>query len=193
MFLECNWPIHDVRGASMWRFDTYDRKTMTDALLSPSDKKEELSRVYARAVAAGAGYVTSVPDYDRDGIDLQIRAGGAMRPAIDVQLKATVTLRDRGGGHYRFPLPKRNFDLLRENTQTPRLLVVLALPKQEERWLTLTTKKLILRRCAFWANLKGHPETRNQRTITVSLKEQNRFDVEGLRHLMELSRKGTIQ
>ena len=49
-----------------------------------------------------------------------------------------------------------------------------------------------IRGASMW-RLKGHPETRNQRTITVSLKEQNRFDVEGLRRLMELSRKGTIQ
>ena len=103
---------------------------MVDALLSKADKEEELSRIYARAVAAGAGYVTSVPEYDRDGVDLQIRAGGDMRPAIDLQLKATINLEDKGGEHLRYPLPVRNFDLLREDTQTPRLLVVLALPKQ---------------------------------------------------------------
>ena len=165
---------------------------MVDTLLSRSDKEEELSRIYARAVAAGAGYVTSVPDYDRDGVDLQIRAGGAMRPGIDVQLKATVRL-GKGDGHYRFPLPRRNFDLLRESTQTPRLLVVLALPEQEDRWLTLTTKKLTLRRCAFWANLMGEPETHNRYTVTVSLREQDRFDVAGLRDLMEASRTGAIQ
>ena len=168
-------------------------KTVPDTLLSESDKKEELSRIYARAVAAGAGYITSVSNYDREGIDLQIRAGGHMRPAIDVQLKATINLEDKGDGHFRFPLPRRNFDLLRESAQTPRLLVVLALPKREDRWLTLTTKKLVLRRCAFWASLKGHPETRNRHTITVSLREQNRFDVAGLRRLMELSRTGAIQ
>ena len=68
---------------------------MVDTLLSKADKEEELSRIYARAVAAGAGYVTSVPEYDRDGVDLQIRAGGHMRPAIDLQLKATINWRTR--------------------------------------------------------------------------------------------------
>lgn len=76
---------------------------MADTLLSTNDKKEALSRVYACAVAAGAGYVTSAPQYDRDGIDLQIRAGGDMRPGIDVQLKATVNLERKGDGHYRSP------------------------------------------------------------------------------------------
>ena len=90
---------------------------MVDTLLSKADKEEEFSRIYARAVAAGAGYVTSVPEYDRDGVDLQIRAGGHMRPAIDLQLKATINLEDKGEEHFRYPLPVRNFDLLREDTR----------------------------------------------------------------------------
>ena len=165
---------------------------MTDALLSTPDKEEELSRVYARAVAAGAGYVTTVPDYDRDGVDLQIRAGGAMRPAIDLQLKATVNLADRGG-HFRFPLPIRNYNLLCVQAQTPRLLVVLALPKQQSRWLKLTTEKLVLRRCAYWTNLTGEEPTGNRDSITVSLEKKNIFNVEGLRGLMQQSRTGAIQ
>lgn len=165
---------------------------MADALLSTPDKEEELSRVYVRAVAAGAGYVTTVPDYDRDGVDLQIRAGGAMRPAIDLQLKATVSLTDRGGG-FRFPLPTRNYDLLRVPAQTPRLLVVLDLPKQQSRWLTLTTEKLVLRRCAYWANLTGRAPTSNRSSITVLLEKANLFNVAGLQGLMERSRTGSIQ
>ena len=45
---------------------------MADTLLSEADK-EELSRICARAVDAGAGDVTSVRKYDRAGIELQIR------------------------------------------------------------------------------------------------------------------------
>lgn len=93
---------------------------MADTLLSTNDKKEALSRVYACAVAAGASYVTSAPQYDRDGIDPQIRAGGDMRPGIDVQLKATVNLERKGDGHYRFPLPRHNFDLLRASRRRAR-------------------------------------------------------------------------
>ena len=168
---------------------------MADALLSTPDKAEELSRVYVRAVAAGAGYVTSVPDYDRDGVDLQIRAGGEeeeMRAGIDLQLKATVNLAD-SGGRFRFPLPIRNYNLLRVPAQTPRLLVVLDLPEQQSRWLALTTEKLVLRRCAYWANLTGRKRTSNRNSITVSLEKNNLFNVEGLRGLMERSRTGTIQ
>ncbi len=100
-------------------------------MLAVPDRKETLSRVYAYAVAARYGYVTASCDPDRDGVGLRIQAVGAMRPALDLQLKTTVDLDECHGGHFRFPLKRRNYDLLRLETQTPRLLMVFALPKDD--------------------------------------------------------------
>lgn len=166
---------------------------MTDALLAQTDREEALSRVYARAVAAGAGYAVAECDFDRDGIDLSIHAGGQMRPAIDLQLKATVNLNQPTGGYYRFPLSLRNYDLLREPTQTPRLLMVLDLPGSEDRWITITDDELILRRRAYWLNLKGADETDNRSSVTVRIPVQNVFDVDNLRQIMAQSREGSIR
>lgn len=166
---------------------------MTDALLTVPDQEEALSQVYAHAVAARAGYVTASYNFDRDGVDLQIRAGGAMRPAIDLQLKATVTLGEPRDGHVQFPLRRRNYDLLIRETQTPRLLIVLDLPKDEREWMTITSDSLILRRRAYWLNLKEHQETTNATSVTVDIPVANIFDVSGLRRLMDQSRKGNIQ
>lgn len=105
----------------------HDRPAPTSA-----DQKAALSVVYAKAVAARAGYVTSVPDLDRDGVDLRIEAGGAMRPALDLQLKATARLGVPAFGSLTFALKRRNYDLLRVDTQTPRILVVLVLPDNPE-------------------------------------------------------------
>ena len=63
-----------------------------DALLSGNDREEALSWAYVRAVAAFAGYTLSAPDYDRDGIDLRIHAGGELSPSVGLQLKATTRL-----------------------------------------------------------------------------------------------------
>ena len=71
---------------------------MNSSLLTNPDREEALSRVYAHAVAARAGYVTAVYDIDRDGIDLRIQAGGKMRPALDLQLKASVNLGEARDG-----------------------------------------------------------------------------------------------
>ena len=167
--------------------------TMTDALLTPMDRAEAISRVYVRAVAARAGYVTAECDFDRDGVDLQIRAGGAMRPAVDLQLKATVNLGNSADGHCRFVLKRRNYDLLCEETLIPRLLVVLELPSDEDRWITITADELILRRRAYWLNLKGYEKTDNRSTVTVPIPVTNVFDVDSMRSLMEQSRRGSIR
>ena len=166
---------------------------MNSSLLTYPDREEALSRVYAHAVAARAGYVTAVYDRDRDGIDLRIQAGGAMRPALDLQLKATVNLGEARDGCFHFPLKRRNYDLLRIETQTPRLLVVLDLPKDEEQWVTITDDELVMRRRAYWLNLKDFEETDNRSSVTVRIPVGNLFDVENLHALMEQSREGRIQ
>ena len=165
---------------------------MNDSLLSTQDQEEALSRVYVRAVAARAGYTTSMEDYDRDGVDIQISAGGSMSPAIDLQLKATINLRNANDGSLRYDLNVCNYRQLRAPTQTPRVLVVLALPRDKERWLTITEDELVLRRCAYWLNLRNKPETNNSETITVPIPGRNIFDVNALRMLMEQSRQGLI-
>lgn len=166
---------------------------MSDNLLTTPDRQEALSRAYAQAVAAQAGYVTAVYEPDRDGIDLRIQAGGAMRPALELQLKATSNLGEPSGGYFSFPLKRRNYDRLRIETLTPRLLVVLDLPKDEDRWMTITADELILRRRAYWLNLKGAEEISNKTTKTVQIPESNVFAVDSLRKLMEQSRQGKIQ
>lgn len=164
---------------------------MSDALLSVPDREEALSRAYARAVAAGAGYTTADCDFDRDGVDLRIHAGGAMRPQLDLQPKATINL-GAAPDHYIFPLQRRNYDLLREETQVPRLLVVLELPRDRDQWITITADALVLRRRAYWLSLIGCKGTTNQSSVTVRIPMTNVFDVDGLRLPMERSREGSI-
>lgn len=164
---------------------------MTDALLMPADRKEALSLTYAKALAARAGYATSVPWPDRDSVDLRIQAGGRNRPALDLQLKATTALGPPRNGLRSFRLSIKNYDDLREPTQTPRLLVVLELPDEESRWLTVTGECLILRCRAYWYSLqKGHGEIEGQSTVAIRISERNVLDVDALRALMERSRRG---
>lgn len=165
---------------------------MKDALLTSQDREEALSLVYTRAVAAGAGYVTSDCEFDRDGVDLRIHAGGAMRPALDLQLKATVNLDATAHEHCRFPLKRRNYDLLREETQVPRLLIVLELPRSKDDWITISENELILRRRAFWLSLKDLEESNNRSSVTVHIPKANVLHIESLRALMDQSREGRI-
>ena len=166
---------------------------MTDGLLTGPDQKEGLSLVYTKALAVRAGYLVSVPEPDRDSIDLRIQAGGAHRPALDLQLKATTSIGEPCDGSLSFRLSIKNYDDLRIETQTPRLLVVLELPNDDARWMTVTMEELILRRRAYWLNLqRDHGEITDRETVTVHIPKQNVLDVETLRELMERSRAGEL-
>ena len=163
-----------------------------DDLLTTADHEEALSRSYVRSIASHCRYIVLDMDFDRDGIDLQIKAGGSMRPSIDLQLKATINLGEIQNDVFRFPLKRRNYDLLRIETMIPRILVLLDLPRDEERWLTISSDELILRRCAYWVSLRGQPETDNVETVTISLPARNRFNDDELRRLMDMARSGII-
>jgi hypothetical protein len=137
--------------------------------------------------------MTYVPDYDRDSVDLGFMAAGKMRPNLHVQLKATINLQ-RAGEIFKFTLKKKNYDDLRVPTQVPRIVVVLALPKKETSWLNVSVSKLVMKRCAYWASLRGKPELPDgQASVTIEIPAVNRFDVDGLRKLMEAAREGGIQ
>ena len=166
---------------------------MIDALITVPDEKEGLSLLYTKALATRAGYSTSTPLPDRDSVDLRIQAGGPRRPALDLQLKATVGLAQPRSGILPFRLTIKNYDDLRVATQTPRLLVVLDLPEDESQWMTVTTEELILRRRAYWMSLQqGHDELIGQQSVSVHIPERNLFNVEALHALMERSRSGNL-
>ncbi len=163
-------------------------------LLSKSDQEERLSFVYAKAVAAMAGLTASEPDVDRDSVDLRIQAGGSRRPALDLQLKATARSLVPKDGCVAFRLSRKNYDDLRAPTQTPRVLVVLELPKEESQWVTVTNEELILRRRAYWMTLQTEDYgERDQGTITIHIPVSNLFHIEALRTLIEASSKGDLQ
>ena len=156
------------------------------------DIEERLSMAYAHAVAARAGYITAVYDLDRDGVDLRIQAGGSMRPALELQLKATINLGAPRNGMFHYRLPARNHNLLCIPTQTPRLLVVLDLPRDHQQWMTVTASEMVLRNRAFWMSLSGCNETSNDASITIQIPVENLFNVPNLQALMDQSRGGRI-
>lgn len=161
-------------------------------MLTSADRKERLSLVYVKALAARAGFTISERDLDRDSIDVSVHGGEPQHPALDLQLKATATLGTGRNDHLPFQLRIKNYDDLRCPTQTPRLLVVLELPQEESRWMMVTPEELILRRRAYWLSLQGEGEVPNKATVTVHIPEDNRLDVEALQTLMERSRNGEV-
>ena len=165
-----------------------------DALLTPELRQEAMSKAYIHAVASTAGYTTAVYEYDVDGVDLRIQAGGDMRPAIEIQAKATTRLgQPDAEGCFHFPLKVGNYDRLIIPTQTPRVLVVLDMPSTVKEWASVSPDGLSLRRRAYWLDLKGCRPVENRQTVTVHIPKCNVFDLAGLQFLMERSRGGSIR
>ena len=162
-----------------------------DAILTLNDTEEALSKAYAYAVAASAGYVVSEQDFDRDGVDIQFNAGGDMRPRLDAQLKASKNCQVTEKG-IAYPMKVGNYNLLRERTQVPRIAILLDLPDDHADWISVTSEELSIRRCAYWTCLTGMPETSNTYTINILFDHSQIFDKVALGDLMERSRNGEI-
>jgi hypothetical protein len=158
-----------------------------DAMMEISQQEEQFSHAFVHAVASVAGFSIYRPDVDDDSVDLTIAGRGgrgiARPPRIEIQLKCT----NRGRltrQHLIYPVKRKNYDDLRlADLIVPRLLVVVTLPSDSE-WLEQSERRLILRRCAYWASLRGLEERENVRSISIRLPRRNVFSVESLRGLM---------
>ncbi|MCY3810624.1 MAG: DUF4365 domain-containing protein [Gammaproteobacteria bacterium] len=168
-----------------------DERREQMAILSEADRKERLSVAWLGAMAAMAGFASGPPEPDRDSIDLTLSAGGPGRPKMDVQLKATSTPMVREDGlHYE--LKRKNYDDLREaDRMVPLILVVVQLPPNEAGWIDFSNERMVLRRKAWWASLKG-AEGIEGKSKTVVLPTDQRLDVKELIELMGRARDRTL-
>ena len=152
-------------------------------------KMEQLSLAYVRAVSADAGYQVSIPELDDDSVDGILISRHRKRPRIDFQAKATTQSILRNG-HIHFPLGIKNYNDLRADTLTPRILVVLLMPRDQTEWLSQTNEQLCLRRCAYWMSLEGLAEVPNRSTVNVCIPTANVFCSRQLTDLMSKVENG---
>jgi hypothetical protein len=154
-------------------------------------QKEQFSQAYVQAIAACAGFAWSKPSVDEDSVDLMLsqRGGrGTIRsPRLEIQLKCTEKEAILGeDGTFPFSIPRKNYDDLRDITlHVPRILVVVFVPADVEDWLSQKEEELVMRRCGYWANLRGRPESQNEHGQTIRIPNNQRFTVAALQGIME--------
>lgn len=179
------------------------RKRTSMKPLSPENIESELSYAYLHAVAshAGVGCRAATRHEDNTGVDAQLVGwgpfpGGGFRTEIDlkVQLKATVAEPVERNGLLSYSLRGINQynDLRSEAVSTPRILVVLFLPRNSDEWLAHTEDALLLRKCAYWVSLRGASPSANDSGQTVYLPRAQRFDSAGITSLMSSLSRGEI-
>jgi hypothetical protein len=115
-------------------------------MMDLSQRKEQFSRAYIRAVASVAGFAVATPDPDEDSIDMTLSGrsvnGLPLRPKLDLQLKCTSDDVIRGD-QIIYPLKRKNYDELRiTQFVAPRLLVVVHVPRSAEEWLRHSEEEL---------------------------------------------------
>lgn len=164
-----------------------------DALTS-NNVQSELSYAYLHAVAAHAKVMCECAGRHEDnaGVDARLIAKGDFPGSyvtevdVKVQLKATTQEPAVVNGHLSYQLRGiSRYDALRsDTTATPRILVVLFLPKDPDQWLRHSEDALTLQRCAYWVSLKGAPPSANDTTQVIRLPASQRFDVPGLTSLV---------
>ena len=165
---------------------------MAPAMLSKQDVQEELSLAYVHAVASRAGFSAEVVRKDRDGIDLHIHArdlvvddASLTSPVVAVQLKAHMIELEPVGATFPFDVPIHNYNrLCAPRSAIPSILVVFAMPRDESAWVECTEGALVLRRSAYWMNLKGAPPSPNESTKRVHVDRANLFNPETVRALL---------
>ncbi len=159
--------------------------------MTPNIRMSRFSIAYIRAIAAVSGYsvLETSSDEDLDSVDGKLVSFTGTRPQIDFQAKATSQQALRNDGIH-FPLPIKNYDDLRAETRTPRILIVLLMPPDGDDWLTQSIDKLCLRRCAYWLSLEGRGAVPNSDRITVTIPAANVFGKEQLDYLMNRAAAG---
>lgn len=154
--------------------------------LTDQNIESELSYAYIHAVASHAGAACEVSGRHQDnaGVDATVTAwgpfpNGGYRSEIDlkIQLKATVSEPTFNKEHISYSLKGiQQYDDLRSKTlATPRILVVLYLPREKDRWLKHTDDALLLSKCAYWVSLRDALASTNETSQTVYIPQQQKF------------------
>jgi hypothetical protein len=161
-----------------------------------TQRQEQFSHAYIRAVAAVAGYTLYKPEVDDDSIDLGIAAKGVIgtirSPRLEFQLKAPFKRNVVRAESMSYSLSKKNYDDLRyTDIYVPRILVVVILADNINSWLYQCEEQLVMKHCAYWTSLRGKPELPDgQESKSVRLSNDKIFNVEALGTLMQTVSNG---
>lgn len=166
-------------------------------VMDSNSRKELFSYAYVRAVAAAAGYSVQekTRTMDNVGLDLTIEVpgevAGMLFPRFDAQVKCTSSPDVIKENSINFPLRVNNYDKLRNNRPlAPQILIVVLVPEEVKDWIDVSEEEIVLKKCGYWASLKGMPATNNRNTVTVELPRINLLTPDNLMQIMEKIAKG---
>ncbi|WP_444956998.1 DUF4365 domain-containing protein [Microbulbifer sp. ZKSA002] len=162
--------------------------------------EESLSIAHVSALVAKAGATMDLVKQDY-GVDLSVRRIDSfqgkrmdMGVAFDCQLKASINWK-KSNNEIIYDLEADAYNKIvyrHENSSSPCILVVLCLPRNQERWLELATDSMTLRECCYYIRLKG-ALTENKRSIRIKIPTRQRLTPTEISNLIESSKNGELQ
>jgi len=174
-------------------FEIWNR--MSSAVLSSlgmsrTAQQECFGDAFLMAVASVAGCATSFRRPDDDSIDWTLSCGLPRRPKLDVQMKTTIA--ETGTEDViSYALKRKNYDdLILTDLVSPRILVLVLLPRDLSNWLALAPAELVLCHCAYWVSVRGKPSSDNETTVTIHVPRVNLFTPESLHTMMDTINEG---
>lgn len=153
---------------------------------------ESLQAGYLRAVVAAAGCVVrGVAEID-EGVDMELTHTSSSHTAItdrvarlEIQMKATGVGLPSAGGTVQTSMSGQRYNYF--ETPDPsmhRIVVILAMPRDQAHWVFSRPKALSIHHCAYWVNLAG-AGTSSAGSVTVQAPTTQPFDDVALCDMME--------
>ncbi len=161
--------------------------------------EELLSVAYVNAVVARAGATCDIVGKDF-GIDMSVRRVDSfngqkmdMGVAFECQLKASINWIQKEN-HIAYDLDADTYKKLiyrHENSTIPCFLIVMCLPRNENKWLEITEDYLTLRNCCYYRQIEGK-QTKNKSTIRIKIPREQLLTPEAVKSLINRISAGEI-
>lgn len=149
----------------------------------------DFGEAWVQAVAAGCGHLherSSTVDKIKSDVLLTLdgHAGGWRNPAVLVQVKTSVDLRDHDEDHWAYDLDLPTYDVLRHPRQrTRRILAVIGLSEDGETVRLVSDGTLLVGQTS-WVSLEDLPASSNSSSQVVLLPKANLLDDDGLTRML---------
>jgi hypothetical protein len=163
--------------------------------------EESLSISYVGSVVAKSGAIYDIVSKDY-GVDVCVRNvdyfnGKMMDTGVvfDIQLKATIKWK-LDGEYIIYDLEADTYNKLiyRHNQNTyPCILVLLCLPREQEKWVEITEEVLNLRKCCYFMYINGNNYTENSATIRIRIPRTNILTPESIEKLIFDVKTGVLK
>ncbi|MCK5926962.1 MAG: DUF4365 domain-containing protein [Nocardioides sp.] len=153
---------------------------------------ERLQAAYVRAVAASAGCnIVGEPEID-EGIDVMLSHNSVYHSAIsdgtarlEIQLKATASPANICTNHIKASLSRERYDYFASaNPSLHRIVIAMAMPKNQAHWTYSRPKGLSVHYQAYWVNLAGAPPATTD-SVSIKVPRTQPFDDIALCDMME--------